>query len=144
MRYTKVVAYITRPDKNGQLELLVFDHRDYPEAGTQVPAGTVHEDERIEDALHREIEEETGLRECTVVTKLAAYDWQHPISGNTHERHVYHLSAPEGTTDAWAWVETDGGQKPEHEGYVFLFRWIPLAADIDLAGNQGDFLHLIR
>ena len=144
MRYTKVVAYITRLGKTGRPELLVFEHRDYPEAGTQVPAGTVDQDEPVEEALHREIEEETGLRGCEIIAKLAVYEWEHPVSHNTHERHVYHLAAPEGTSDQWAWIETSGGLVPEHEGYVFLFRWASLDGDIKLAGNQGDYLHLIR
>jgi ADP-ribose pyrophosphatase YjhB (NUDIX family) len=144
MRYTKVVAYITRPGKMGVPELLVFDHRDYPEAGTQVPAGTVDEGESIEDALLREIEEETGLRNCRIIARLAVYDWEHPVSHNTHERHVFHLAAPEETADRWSWVETSGGQAPEEHWYVFLYRWVPLTERIELAGNQGDYLHLIR
>ena len=36
----KVLAYVTRL-RNGDVELLVFDHRDAPEAGIQVPAGTI-------------------------------------------------------------------------------------------------------
>ena len=122
----------------------MFEHRDYPEAGTQVPAGTVDQDEPVEEALHREIEEETGLRGCEIIAKLTVYEWEHPVSHNMHERHVYHLAAPEGTSDQWAWIETSGGLVPEHEGYVFLFRWASLDGDIKLAGNQGDYLHLIR
>ncbi len=144
VRYTKVLAYITRPGRNGRPELLVFDHRYYPDAGTQVPAGTVEEGERIEDALHREIMEETGLGSCAVLAKLAVHDWENPDTHNIHERHIYHLAAPEGTHDNWTWIETDGGKVLEHEGYVFLFRWLPLDGEIDLAGNQGDCLHLIR
>ena len=34
----RVVAYVTR-ERDGVKELLVFDHRDHPGAGTQVPAG---------------------------------------------------------------------------------------------------------
>jgi hypothetical protein len=40
----KVLAYITR---NSSREVLVFDHRDKPQAGVQVPAGTVDEGEDI-------------------------------------------------------------------------------------------------
>lgn len=53
---TKVLAYIIHNNK-----LLVFKHRDDPEAGIQVPAGTVEQDEDIADALYREILEESGI-----------------------------------------------------------------------------------
>ena len=56
----KVVAYITR-ERDGKEQLLVFTHRDYPEAGLQVPAGTVQPNEAAEDALHRELSEELGV-----------------------------------------------------------------------------------
>jgi len=51
----KVTAFATR--KNGS-ELLVFHH---PTAGVQVPAGTVETGETLEEALVRELFEETGL-----------------------------------------------------------------------------------
>jgi 8-oxo-dGTP pyrophosphatase MutT (NUDIX family) len=145
MRYTKVLAYITRTGSAGAPELLVFDHDQllYPDAGTQVPAGTVDQGETIEQALLREIEEETGLRGCEIVTRLAVYEWEHPDTHNTHERHVYHVRAPEITPDRWTWVETSGGAVPEHEGYEYFFRWLPLSEPIDLAGNQGDYLHML-
>lgn len=42
----KVLAYLIREDK-GKQQLLVFIHRDYPEAGMQVPGGTVEEVNRL-------------------------------------------------------------------------------------------------
>ena len=39
----KVLAYITK-GQEPNLELLVFEHKDFPEAGLQVPAGTIEED----------------------------------------------------------------------------------------------------
>ena len=98
----KAIAYVTRQGPAGIRELLVFEHRDYPEAGTEVPAGTVD------------------------------------------ERHVFHLAAPSNTAERWAWVETDGGKAFELKGYVFQFRWVRLDTLIELAGDQGDYLHLIR
>ena len=52
----KVAAYITCEN-----QLLVFTHVDYPQAGIQVPAGTVAEEESLDDAVLREAFEETGL-----------------------------------------------------------------------------------
>jgi 8-oxo-dGTP pyrophosphatase MutT (NUDIX family) len=141
--YTKVVAYITRESPHGQ-ELLVFEHRDNPEAGTQVPAGTVEAGEEIADALRREVLEETGLSDLPVVRKIATYEWVHPISGNTHERHVFHLTAPSDTADTWEWLETSGTEGPNVEGYVFQFRWVPLQGEIDLVGDFGAYLSAIR
>jgi 8-oxo-dGTP pyrophosphatase MutT (NUDIX family) len=51
----KVTAFITR---NGGQDLLLIQH---PDAGIQLPAGTVEEDESPERAVLREVREETGL-----------------------------------------------------------------------------------
>ena len=144
MRIRKVVAYITRVGVGGGLELLVFEHRDFPDAGVQVPAGTVEEGEGIGEALLREIEEETGLPGCRVVRELAVYDWEHPETHNVHERHVFHLEAPEGVGEEWSWVETSGGAVSEDQGFVFLFRWVALDGEIDLIAGFGDYLYLIK
>ena len=65
----KVLAYITR-ERDGRRELLTFTHRDHPEAGVQVPAGTVEPGQAIEAALFREIREESGLTNLQLVHKL--------------------------------------------------------------------------
>jgi 8-oxo-dGTP pyrophosphatase MutT (NUDIX family) len=57
----KAFAYITH-----QKRLLVFRHADAPEAGVQVPAGTIKALERPEQAVLREAVEETGLTDLTV------------------------------------------------------------------------------
>ena len=144
VRYLKVVAYVTRRTPDGRTELLVFDHRDYPDAGTQVPAGTVEEGESIDDALARELSEETGLDGLRPVRKLAHYDWTHPDTHNIHERHVFHLEAPPGLPDVWTWIETSGGEVSDEEGYVFLFRWVPLDRVPLLAGGLADHLDALR
>jgi len=142
-RVTKVIAYITRDGAGGKREMLVFEHRDYPDAGVQVPAGTVDPGEAPEDAVMREVEEETGLADCRMLGKLAVYDWFNLYSGEMNERHVFHLAAPDSTADSWTWIETGGGRVPEHEGYVFQFRWVALDQPPELAGNQGDYLQAI-
>ena len=61
----KALAYLAH---NGRL--LVFRHRDFPEAGIQVPAGTMEAGEAPEAAVLREAAEETGLSGLLIVRKL--------------------------------------------------------------------------
>jgi len=85
----KVLAYITREHKN-ETQLLVFTHRDYPDAGLQIPAGTVEEGEEIEHALFREIHEESGVThdDLKLIRKLAVFESQEWGA----IRHVFHLA----------------------------------------------------
>jgi ADP-ribose pyrophosphatase YjhB (NUDIX family) len=131
----KILAYITRHHK-GQQQLLVFTHRDDPEAGVQVPAGTVEPGEPIEAALFREVHEESGLAEVELVRKLAEHEeveW-----GNI--RHVFHLVAPNGAPDRWTHV-VDG--KGEDAGMAFEYFWVELGSRVALAGAQHKWLGLI-
>jgi hypothetical protein len=57
----KAFAYFTYQNR-----LLVFRHVDVPEAGTQVPAGTIKANEHPEQAVLREAVEETGPTDLTV------------------------------------------------------------------------------
>jgi ADP-ribose pyrophosphatase YjhB (NUDIX family) len=109
----------------------------------QVPAGTVEPGEGIEDALLREVCEETGIEGCSISRKLGVFEWVNPETLNTHERHVFLLRAPEGLPPAWTWVETSGGTASEENSYVFLYRWARLQRAPGLAGEQGAYLHLI-
>lgn len=139
----KVLAYITREHK-GRTQLLVFTHPNSPEAGLQVPAGTVDEGENTEDAVLREAIEETGLKALRVVRKLGVFDYANTFTGQTNERHVFHLLAPSDTVETWEWLETGGGAVPDHEGHLFAFYWVDLDASFQLAGNQGDYLHKLE
>ena len=61
----KVTAFVTRTTGEG-LELLLLEH---PFAGTQIPAGTV-EDETPEEAVLREVAEETGIDSAAIAGYL--------------------------------------------------------------------------
>jgi 8-oxo-dGTP pyrophosphatase MutT (NUDIX family) len=131
----KVLAYVTRWPE-GRMQVLVFDHRDYPEAGTQVPAGTVEPGEPPEQAVLREVEEESGLRpgQLRLMGKLAEHE--DPTSGA--HRHFYHLQAADGLPESWAYTVRSQG---EDDGMVFIYRWAGL--DIELAGGQHRYLSVI-
>jgi 8-oxo-dGTP pyrophosphatase MutT (NUDIX family) len=66
----KVTAIITR-ERDGIKEVLLFQH---PNAGVQVPAGTVDPGEAIEDAVIREGQEETGLESLRLVQYLGTIE----------------------------------------------------------------------
>ena len=72
----KAFAYITQGHR-----LLVFTHPDAPEAGTQVPAGTIEHGETPEDAALREAREETGLSLLTVVRFLGTSRYDRSLFG---------------------------------------------------------------
>lgn len=100
----KVFAYITHDDR-----LLVFRHPDVPEAGIQVPAGSVREDERLEDAVLREAWEETGLDALALVRRLGERrrDMVDVGRDETHHRHFFHLRCEGDPPSSWRHVERD-------------------------------------
>lgn len=126
----RVVAYVTRGD-----ELLVFEYADESApSGPQVPAGGVDPGESIVEALHREIEEETGLVGLHLVRELGVSDYI--ADGWHHEQHFFQLEAPPGVPDEWEHVGTGGG---EDVGYVFVCRFVPTAEAV-LHESQHVFL----
>lgn len=62
----KVTGFVTRPSEAGY-DLLLFEH---PYAGIQIPAGTVEAHETPEEAVLREVSEETGLAPLAVCCHL--------------------------------------------------------------------------
>ena len=134
----KVMAYITR-DK----DLLVFKHRDHPEAGIQVPAGTVDPGEAIEVALLREIKEESGLEFTQPGRALGKFEWFSEFWQESQLRYVFHLKAPGDTPQKWSHTVTgDAGARDLN--LVFEYYWLPIAeAKTQLNGNRGEYLHLI-
>ncbi|MEU9336629.1 NUDIX domain-containing protein [Streptomyces sp. NPDC048290] len=80
----RVAAYVVR--QRVVPELLVFDHVDMPEAGTQVPTGGVRAGEGLEMAVLREVAEESGLPAVRVVRRIAVADKPHGRWGGRRPR----------------------------------------------------------
>jgi len=135
-RVRKALCYVVR---DGQL--LVFRHRDHPEAGVQVPAGTLHDGESPAAGAIRECEEETGRSGFRIVQRLGAcdYEFRNTAPGfdrhETHERHFFALQPPAGLPDRWSHLAEEG-----NGDFWFEFSWVPLTPDLVLAGDQHAFL----
>ncbi|MET9243887.1 NUDIX domain-containing protein [Nonomuraea sp. NPDC003709] len=134
----RVAAYVLR--YRSTPELLVFDHVGAPEAGTQVPAGGVLPDESLEQAVLREVAEETGLTEVAIVGPIAVD--HRPREDNGHPRHTtfFQLTADPDSADAWHHrVHGDGADA----GMEFACRFVPLPLVEGLADAQDAWLSRI-
>ncbi|MFG2106652.1 NUDIX hydrolase [Micromonospora chersina] len=135
----RVAAYVLRRTPEGP-ELLVFDHVDFPEAGTQVPAGGMEPGETPTQAAVREVAEETGLTGVEAVAELGVSEWPHPVTGRARRTTYVQLRATGGTAADWAHrVAGDG----EDGGLRFACRFVPLPLAGRLADHQDEFLDRI-
>ena len=143
----KVVAYITHTDpESGRLRLLVFTHPDAPEAGIQVPAGTMIQGESPDVAVLREAHEETGLTDLEIVRFLGerTIDIRPWGKDEFHHRHFFHLRVRDTPPETWIHHETDPDGLPGHPPIPFAFSWVPFPDGVpDLIGEQGALLSAI-
>ena len=126
----KVVAFVTRNGPAGA-ELLVFYH---PNAGVQVPAGTL---EAAEDPLagaRREAWEETGLDDLRLVAPLGQRT--DGLAGEV-VRHFFHFVSEVETAEEWWVVTPDGG------GLCWHCHWTPLS-EVRLVAGQQEWLDPVR
>lgn len=117
----KVVAYVVARNR-----LIVFVHRDLPEAGIQVPAGTVLPGEAAEDAVLREATEETGLDGLRIAAHLGdrSFDARPFGKDEMHHRSFFHLELDGEAPETWTNAELhDGDGQPTW----FEFSWMARA-----------------
>ncbi len=118
----KVYAYITRGD-----ELLVFRHVDFPDAGIQVPGGTLEAGEDPAQGALREASEETGLERLQEVGYLGAHEWRFADGRQeAHLRHFYHLLSDKPMPETWQHAEMHPSDGTPGE-ILFEFYWTPLS-----------------
>ena len=118
----KVFVYITHRDR-----LLVFSHPDFPDAGIQVPAGTLEPGETPEAAAWREAREETGLDGLRLVRFLGEQvrDMADCGLNEIHHRYFYHFECTQPPPEVWRHNEpdpSDGSPAP----IVFELFWVHL------------------
>jgi ADP-ribose pyrophosphatase YjhB (NUDIX family) len=135
----KVAAYITHGSR-----LLVFRHTEFPEAGTQVPGGTVEPGEDLVSAVLREATEETGLVNLTVVRLVGVGVYEPPeLPGHKDVRAFFHLTCSGEVPERWRHMEedpSDGSPAPiEFEHY-----WVDLPDAVpELAGEMDVLLTVL-
>lgn len=122
--------------------LLIFrEQLEGREDFAQLPGGTVEEGEAIEDALFREIYEESGLLDLRI-ERLLGCDVVQGAPDRIDLRHFYLVRCSEPMKEEWLHYEEHGS---EHDYPLpFLYSWMLLSeATLGLAGDHHRFLHLI-
>lgn len=94
----KVSCFITR-QRNNTTELLLFEH---PNAGIQIPAGTVEIGESFSDAALREAWEETGISNLQIKEHIGYIETNLPESKFAIIRKTKVFSRPDFTSFDWA------------------------------------------
>jgi len=94
----KVTAFVVRA-VDARRELLLFRH---PDAGIQIPAGTVEDDETPERAVLREAAEETGLTGLVVNQYLGRAEDRLPEEQRIIAESTTVYSRPDSTRFDWA------------------------------------------
>ena len=99
----------------------MFEHKDNPDAGLQVPGGTIEKDELLLDALYREIEEETGIYRDDLVLKGKVNKTNYfPENRNiVYERNIFHVEFIGDKDAGWEHRVIGGG---EDDGMTFCHR----------------------
>ena len=116
----------------------MFDHRDFPEVGTQVVGGTVEENEDFKMALKREIFEEAGLiTDTKLMSKIGETIYHRKDKPEQNIRHYYEVITND-LPDSWSHIVESSGAD---NGMVFHFYWMPIhEAKLKLDGNFGELL----
>ncbi len=123
--------------------LLVFDHP--ADGGMQLPKGTVEPGEAPEDAVRRELLEESGIAYAGALEDLGTMDrhCEAGIEGNVRAHpqlwHLYLMRSTEALPERFDHVAVGS---PEEEGLVFRFRW--LAPDEAPEGFAPPYLRVIE
>ena len=133
----KAFAYITNVKR-----LLVFEHPDHPDAGIQVPAGTIEIGEKPADAALREAFEETGLDGLKLAAFLGTCERDMSDTGvnEIHRRWFYHLLSEGEHPDSWVHFESHPSSG-EHTPIEFRFYWVQFPCGVpDLVVGHGQML----
>ena len=121
----KSFPYVIRASQTGP-ELLVFDSLEEP--GLEVPKGSAQPGETPVQAAMREVWEESGLRELTLIRELGVTLWQ------DEEQHFFLFRAEGPLPDRFEHVVT--GQDGDR-GMRYQYRWMAVTPALGQSLVQG-------
>lgn len=118
----KVTVFILRrdpQDHEGAQQILLFRH---PNAGVQIPAGTVESNELVRQAALREAREETGLADLRIVKRLGVETETLPSDERAVVQPLTVYARPDPGSFAWA--------------------HIPRGIQVSVGKQEGDFIQV--
>ncbi len=115
----KVIGFIIQPNESGAYDILGF--LSVPGVPYRLVGGNVDRGENLEEALVREIVEESGLKDLTIVRKLGIQKYYKEYIDANVERHDYLLTPNRTLPESWEHTVTGGGGD---DGIVFRFKWL--------------------
>lgn len=116
-RETSAGGVVVRPTAEGVHFLLIRD----PYYNWGLPKGHVEDDESPQDAALREVAEETGLRDLSVLERLPTIDW-HFVDGDSPVHKFCHFFLLESRR---------GEPEPEHAEGITACEWLPLGPALE-------------
>jgi ADP-ribose pyrophosphatase YjhB (NUDIX family) len=128
----KVSAFILRRTPGAVSQLLVHSFVEDPFLPLRVPGGGVYEGEAVEQALFREIREETGLVNPHLLRMLGVDRYFRAATQIIIERHNFLLRVPGTMPDNWEHRATGDGNDA---GKRFLYQWIGVE-DLELVDEE--------
>lgn len=138
----KVLVYLTWRDK-----LLTFTQPKFPEAGRQVIAGTMEQNETPEAAALRELREESGIEDAEVVRVLGDYFYSMRKFGRSEiqHRHVVHVMASDTIAMKECWTHFETHPSYGGEPIELNLQWLPLfEREFALIGGHDFFLPMLK
>jgi 8-oxo-dGTP pyrophosphatase MutT (NUDIX family) len=134
----RVGAFIIRKNAKSLYELLLFQDLNDENATLQIPGGGIESGESLEAALHREIYEESGLTNLTIVRKLGISERCWLDTKTTNRRHCFLLEASCATGDRWEHIVCGTGYDA---GFRFSYFWHRPAIDFTLPDEWQIFMN---
>jgi len=137
----KVLVYLTWRNK-----LLYFTQPKFPEAGRQVIAGSMEQDETSAEAALRELKEESGIETARLVRVLGDFFYSMEKFGKKeiHHRHVVHLVVSDTLSLAESWTFFEKHPSSGGAPIQFHLQWTSLATPEPLIGGHDFFLPMLR